>query len=125
MFDKWVGIPYKHLGRDKEGIDCWGLIVEIYKEKGIDVLDLDYEKDSRKRGDIFMLHYYQDWQEVKEAKMYDVILLENRDRDIASHAGVYISGGKFIHASKRGVIIDRLSRWQDKIIGIYRHKGIK
>ena len=29
--DSWLGVPYKYGGQSKTGVDCSGLVVEIYK----------------------------------------------------------------------------------------------
>lgn len=45
--NKMVGIPFKHHGRDRNGVDCMGLFLLYYQEFGKDFLqlDFDYERD--------------------------------------------------------------------------------
>jgi cell wall-associated NlpC family hydrolase len=31
----WVGVPYRHLGRDRSGVDCAGLIMNVAKDFAI------------------------------------------------------------------------------------------
>ena len=37
IITKYLGIPYKNMGRDLEGLDCWGLVLALYK----DILKID------------------------------------------------------------------------------------
>jgi len=30
----WVGVPFRHQGRDRRGIDCWGVPVVVLRELG-------------------------------------------------------------------------------------------
>ena len=30
----WVGVPFRHQGRDRNGIDCWGVPVVVLRELG-------------------------------------------------------------------------------------------
>jgi cell wall-associated NlpC family hydrolase len=30
----WVGVPFRHQGRDRNGVDCWGLPVVVLRELG-------------------------------------------------------------------------------------------
>ena len=48
---QYLHIPYKHLGRDRNGIDCWGLPILYYKEiLNIELKDWWYEPDWHEKG---------------------------------------------------------------------------
>jgi cell wall-associated NlpC family hydrolase len=123
---KYVGIPYKHLGRDMSGLDCWGVPKMIYSEFGIDLFDMEYEKDWAKNGkNYFMDNYYDKWEKVDTPKFLDVLLFSNFN-GVVYHAGVFLSYGQFIQGSMMGVIITRLEgKWKYTLSGIYRYKDLK
>ena len=38
----WVGVPWRHQGRSREGVDCLGLLIVVARDLGIDRgIDLD------------------------------------------------------------------------------------
>ena len=125
IIDKYLAVPYLHHGRDLNGTDCWGIIIQINKERNIDILDLEnYEQDWAKNGkNDFIDNYYEDWETVKLPRFLDVLLFKNH-LGIVSHAGTYLSNGKFIHTHETaGTIISRLTaRWEQRLDGIYRYK---
>jgi len=123
ILDKYLGIPYLHKGRDSDGIDCWGLVIAIYKEDNLDIFDLeDYEKNWHLKGDNhFIENYYSAWQQHSLPVFKDVLLF-NSSKGITNHAGVYLDNGKFIHGSKAGVVVTRLEgKWQDRLYGVFRY----
>jgi len=125
IVSKYLGVPYLHHGRDLTGGDCWSLIILINKDRGIEILDLEnYEQDWAKKGkNHFIDNYYKNWEIVTPPKFLDVLLFKNH-LGVVSHAGAYLSDGKFIHThSKVGTIISRLTaRWEQRLDGIYRYK---
>ena len=38
---QFLGIPYRHGGRDRKGLDCLGLVHLFYQELGIKIPDTD------------------------------------------------------------------------------------
>jgi len=124
IIGKYLGVPYLHRGRDLSGLDCWGLIIMAYADIDIKVIDLErYEKDwALKDGNLFVENYYTAWKPIpaNDLKLMDVILFKNF-KGIASHAGLYLSADKFIHGSKQGVVITRLSAWKERIDGAFRY----
>ncbi len=125
VIEKYLGVPYLHKGRDLTGLDCWGLIILIYKDLGIDIFDLDnYEKNWHLKGDNhFIENYYDAW--IKHlAPIFKDILLFNSSKNITNHAGLYLSNGKFLHGCKAGVVVGRLNgKWEERLQGIYRYKN--
>lgn len=124
---KYIGIPYKHRGRDLAGLDCWGLNILIYRQIfNVELLDLDnYEQDWAKKGnDFFLENYAKQFKQVKKPEKFDIILIYSADKRMVNHSGIVLDNGNFIHCIKAGVVISRLGDriWKDRIQGFYRLK---
>lgn len=132
IIEEYLGIPYIHLGRNKEGLDCWGLIVDIFKEKtNIEIFDLvnfvKYEKMWSYNGKEDYVDKYKDelWIKIDKPKFFDVVFFKNY-KGITNHAGLYLSKNRFLHcAEKVGVVVNKLEgQWEKRVQGIYRYKGL-
>ena len=129
LVEKYLGIPYKHNGRDLLGLDCWGFIICAFREREITILDL-CAYDNRgcvTGGNEAFESYYKYFEEHGAPAFFDILLFKNKDDNIF-HAALYLSKNRFIHAkNKTGIVIDRSDKkvWQERLVGIYRHKEIK
>lgn len=123
---KYLGIPYKNHGRDLNGLDCWGLLISIYRDYGVELFDLqDYDSEWARRGQNLILeNYYENWKKVEQYTTGDLMFIRY-PRDVVSHAGFYLDRGIFLHASRQGVITSRVQDWKDKIYGYYRWSFVK
>ena len=98
----WMGVPYRSGGTSMRGVDCSGFTSAIYKK-------VFHKKIERKADD----------QRIKNCKKIskshleegDLVFFHNGSRKrTASHVGIYLKQGRFIHASSsRGVIVSKLS----------------
>jgi lipoprotein Spr len=108
--NQWMGTPYHYSGESKNGIDCSGLVCELYRSVYQKVLtgsakDMYSKVDPLKKG------------ELKEG---DLVFFKIKKSRI-SHVGIYLGGNKFAHAStSRGVIISDLD---DPYYKKYYYKG--
>lgn len=133
----YVGIPYKHLGRDRKGIDCYGLVVLIYSEK-LDIVLPDVSL-YKSHGDShnYMSAFYTDdqyetvsgfhkmWEPVTKLEPYDVLLfIKDTDISAPTHSAIYLGENKFIHSLRgQAVVISRLDkRWMRAYHSAYRYK---
>jgi cell wall-associated NlpC family hydrolase len=124
---KYLGIPYKHMGRTVDGLDCWGLVKMIYLDLlRVELLDIgeEYPEDwSWKGKDLFMENYQKQWERVERPLPIDVVLLNN-GTGVANHAGVMLNDRNFIHCIKAGVVVNRVTEklWKTKVAGFFRYK---
>lgn len=127
LVNKYLGIPYKNHGRSLEALDCYGLIILIYKDLGYELLDIEnYPADwSSKQMNLMLLNYNKQWNKVDKPKLFDCVMLNSKE--IVNHGGVMLSSYDFIHCCKHGVVISSIMEptWHNKIYGYYRFKGIK
>lgn len=126
LIQKYLGVPYKHLGRDpKEGLDCYGLIMCIYADMEIDLQDFAYREEWADNGeDYFVDNYALQWTEVVTPHRLDVALFRN-SKGVANHAGVVLTGNRFIQSVRStGVVICKLNEkiWYNRLVGFYRYK---
>lgn len=123
---KYLGIPYVHMGRTMEGLDCWGLIILVYRDLGFELFDLDnYEfKWSHMGKNYFAEKVHEAWERVTRPFMYDGVLLQNEDH-VCNHAGVYVGEGYFLHCCKKGVCKNKLTEpyWKKRFYGYFTLKA--
>ena len=135
-FSKYINIPYKHLGRNTEGVDCYGLVRLVYEtEKGIILPEFQYEFDWVSEGCNHVVdgmnspEIISNWAKVnKPYKPLDIIIfyLSNK-KVVANHIGIIINDDKFLHVRIRyPSCVDRLSGfWESRIYAALRYVGDK
>ncbi len=108
----YIGIPFKSGGRDRSGVDCYGLVRLVYLEQaGAQLPSLDdLYKDALKAAEtepLFVANVPLLLGERHEnPKFLDVAVILERGHP--THLGVYVGGGFILHATRRlGVILQR------------------
>lgn len=116
------------MGRDLNGVDCFGLVKLILTtERGAnlpDFIDVGYSCDWYRRNEDHIVESMQKYIGVLWAitddppAVFDALLFYNRV-DIVNHIGLYIGDRKFIH-----IMEDSQSR-VDKLSGIWKNRLYK
>lgn len=108
---KYIGIPYRFGGTDRQGFDCSGFIQYVYRVKGISLpraADEQYHagrvisEKSLAPGDLVFFSTYEDG---------------------VSHSGIYMGNGSFISATtSRGIAIADMTSgyWRQHYVGARR-----
>lgn len=121
----FIGIPYKYKGRTMAALDCWGLLLALYDQLGVQLFDvpsIDYSDTdwSNKGGNFLAENVWRDWNDVEKPEMLDAILFKNVE-GVSRHCGVMLLENRFIHCGKHGVQVGRLTgAWKDLVAGYYR-----
>lgn len=96
----WMGTKYKYGGLTKRGVDCSGLVFNVYKnvyKKTIPRSTKDLSAKSKK---------------ISKGSLYAgdlVFFATTGNKKKVSHVGIYLKDGYFIHASSsRGVVVSHL-----------------
>lgn len=96
--EKWRGVPYKLGGNNASGIDCSGLIFQLYKEVYL-------QSTPRTTADLFTRSSLIPIDSLQEGDL--VFFSINSQKP--SHAGLYLWNGFFYHAStSKGVMVSSL-----------------
>ena len=98
---KWIGVPYRYGGTTMKGVDCSGFTYNIYRKVYRKRIQRNSESQRRQCQRIYK-------RNLKEGHL--VFFHNGKDRRKASHVGIYLKNGKFIHAStSSGVIVSSLN----------------
>jgi len=116
-----VGWKYLAHGRQPYAVDCYGLILHIFSGMGVDLPDFDYINDAEKCANVHN-YFYERVERVFLPQEGDIVMMRSHDR--LSHMGIYLGGGRMIHASIAGVGIVRTGAqpYCRMIEGYYRLK---
>jgi cell wall-associated NlpC family hydrolase len=132
-FGEYVGIPFREHGRDRAGVDCWGVLWLTYREKfNIELPDYitqyDDTNDAVHLGGLIRRYLPIGWREISvgKEKPGDGILLRVCGQPM--HIGVVIGNGRMLHVHKGiNVVIEsyKSAIWKNRVIGFYRHQDMK
>lgn len=131
----YIGIPYRALGRARDGLDCWGLVRLVYAEqKGIALPAYDGRGFSGGRGTATRASVADtaalvaeaqrtSWREVPRASaaVLDVVLLRVHGQPI--HVGVVVAPGAMLHSlAGHDSAVERLDgmAWANRLMGFWR-----
>jgi hypothetical protein len=121
MVNDLIGIPFKKRGRDKNGMDCLGLAIEVLNREGIKLDDVFYEDIEESTKKRLMESMEASIPNTKLERPEKNCIIEFIILGQPSHIGVYLGDGEFIHASEKfGVVIEKLYRWNHRVRGYYR-----
>lgn len=122
-----VGGRFVNGGRDvKTGLDCWGLVMEVYRRYGMSIPDFTVDAFAYKDIDklIGAATGVSCWEEVDCPADKDVplVVLMRIHPNLITHAGVYIGGNRIMHTMKAiGVITTRVDALKSRITGYYKY----
>lgn len=121
----YLPIPYEPLGRSRSGVDCWGLVRLVYRDRlGIELPDWIYDGIKDARHAVAREVNSESWRQVQEPEAHDVALFQFCGHPL--HLGVVIGPdmpGQMIHAMQGvGVSIEAYAgrRWKPRLCGFWR-----
>ncbi|HPT88734.1 MAG TPA: C40 family peptidase [Bacillota bacterium] len=126
IFQKYLGIPYRHGGRDMNGVDCLGLVYLIYRDCGIEIPDNDgreYTKDWYKvEPDRYLKGIRRYGKEVPLDSLKPLDLVYFKMGRAVTHTGIMVDEKSFIHVLEgTRVHISRLNfKWERRLAGARR-----
>lgn len=126
--DDYIGLPFREDGRDREGLDCWGLVRLVYSERlGVDLPAYSGEFTDSSRATLrkvaaLMEERSRLWREVPEPREYDVVLL--RAGQLYCHVGLFVPRHDLLHI-EAGIDSARepltSPRRRHSVVGYFRH----
>lgn len=125
--DTYNGLPYRIDGRDRKGVDCWGLVCLVYRERLGILLDEKRGVHAAAGEDLRRIAEAAEaesrrWIQVEVPRVYDVVLL--RVGLLPCHAGLCIGRGLMLHCLEgvNSTVESYLGlRWKRRVVGFYRH----
>lgn len=128
--DRYIGIPFKPNGRDRNGLDCWGLVCLVYEEvlgtrlpHYLDVF-VDRGISSLLRVARVMAAERLSWAKVERPEPFDVIML--RHSEYVWHVGLVVANHRMLHVEYgiNSVVEDyRGPLWRHKIDEFRHYTG--
>lgn len=126
---RYIGLPFAERGRDRAGLDCWGLVRLVMAEQFAMTLPCfakEYQRptDQAVIGGIVQREM-PSWRAVPagQEELGDVVVL--RMRGAPMHVGMVIGDGQMLHI-EQGInsAIERYSglRWRERVEGFFRYR---
>ena len=99
---RFIGCPYQYGGESKDGFDCSGLVMTIYRLNGL--------KLPRVSADRFEVGRRVALSQLKAG---DLVFFRTGSDSSITHVGFYLGNGQFIHAPGKGKKV-RIARMENR-----------
>jgi cell wall-associated NlpC family hydrolase len=145
--EPYVGLPYRTFGRERDGIDCWGLFRLVARDRRQLMLP-EYAGGYQGTGqqdaaDLKRLIEggQSDWREIarrgaedpltwfkameRAAEEADALLISFWGHPV--HVAYYVQPGLALHVLDGAMTTQlryRDAEWRNKVVGIYRHRSL-
>ena len=123
-----VGIPFLFGGRTLAGLDCWGLVMEAFRMRGIEVEDVsDYGAlAAAEVSPQIASACAETWRQVEEPyEPYDVLLFSEGTSGAVTHCALYLGNGRMLHTTQRtGAVITRVRSYVHRFAGAWRREAL-
>ena len=128
--EKYLTIPYVHLGRDFNGIDCYGLLKLFYQEEfNIDLPDYSYEQDWHSKGlSLIQEQYWKCFRKIEEPIKYCAVGFTTLARRGMTHIGIMLDQLRFLHVPRnQSVCVSKTTDryWGKVLFGFYAVKDFR
>jgi len=126
----WQGVPWRHQGRSRSGIDCIGLVITLAHELGLS--DFDTHAYNRSPDGVNFLSGFKSHMDrvpPGDEKPGDVVVL--RDQTLPCHCGILVwfrNTFYLVHAAakSRKVVMDLFDGdLKSRKIAIFRYRGLE
>jgi len=99
----WIGVKYRYGGNTKNGVDCSGLVCNLYRQ----VYGINLERTT---ANIYKKNCIAiNRNKLREGDLVFFKTLGSAQSRVPTHVGIYLKSGKFIHASaSKGVMVSSL-----------------
>lgn len=128
----YIGLPFRDRGRDRSGVDCWGLVRLVLQEKfsvAVPSFDADYQStlDAERISRKIIEERERGWQRVEYAARAagDVICIRMRGQEM--HVGLVLNANRMLHIEQKISSCHEDytgQRWKNRITGFYRHADL-
>jgi probable lipoprotein NlpC len=102
--DRWKGTPHRMGGTDREGIDCSGFVMQVYKH----LFNIHLPRMTNEQASL--------GRPIPRSRIHAGDLVFFLPPNKIRHVGIYLGDGDFVHAStSKGVIISNINDryWQN------------
>lgn len=127
LYEDLLGVPFKDGGRNpKEGLDCYGLAIEVFRRHGIELPPYWVSCTDTSLIDKTIAEERKHWRHVGIEVVPSLAVTRFNSGDL-NHVLINIGHGRFIHTGfKIGVRIERFDDlyWRKRYDGFYIPKEV-
>ena len=125
----YIGLPFRLTGRDRRGIDCYGLVALVYQEVLCVTLPdfIGRYEDARDqtRSHLFLEGCADNcWTPCERPSMFNVVVLDAHG--LPAHCGIVVNDRQMLHITDAaGSCVERFDgpMWSSRIHGFYRYRA--